>query len=194
MKQQGISAAMAGHARHKPVPAHLEILQPMTGRVNLVSEYLAASLQASYEPYETEVNKKKRQRKVMHSIARPMLTQLVHHSQRKLLQELTEKAEGPSRQRRKSMASQEPAGRLSMNPGEGRKQAGAEEGQPVPARLYQSSAFWRSADLRTVCSFGVYQCPPLACAHHNDLALSRVLMSALFPHLQGADMCSSCAS
>ena len=65
---------MAGHARHKPVPAHLEIMQPMTGRVNLVSEYLAASLQASYEPYETEINKKKRQRKVMHSTARPMLT------------------------------------------------------------------------------------------------------------------------
>lgn len=64
MKQQGISAAMAGHARHKPVPAHLKILQPMTGSVNLVSEYLAAGLQASYEPYATEINKKKRQRKV----------------------------------------------------------------------------------------------------------------------------------
>ena len=136
MKQQGMSAAMAGHARQKPVPAYLEILQPMTGRVNLVSEYLTAGLQASYEPYETEINKKKRQRKVMHSIARQTLTlSPVHHSQHHLLQELAGKAEGPSRQRRKSMASQEPSGRLSVNPGEGRKQAGDEEGEPVPATL-----------------------------------------------------------
>ena len=74
MKQQGIAAAMAGHARHKLVPAHLEILQPMSGSVNLVSEYLTAGLQASYEPYETVIKKKKRQRKVLHSIARPTLT------------------------------------------------------------------------------------------------------------------------